>query len=101
MVLPTVPPVIGNAATLLVGAALSYALYKLVRLALADADLHLLSLGKHKANAFEGKVIWITGASQGLGAGLAAYFAKHGAKLILSSRDEKVCAATTRGLALP
>lgn len=36
---------------------------------------------------FKGKVIWITGASQGLGRLLAIYFAKKGARLILSSRN--------------
>jgi hypothetical protein len=30
----------------------------------ADADLGLLLRGKHKPDAFRGKVIWITGASQ-------------------------------------
>ncbi|PNW86961.1 hypothetical protein CHLRE_02g103100v5 [Chlamydomonas reinhardtii] len=85
--LPAVPAWLGTASFAVLGAALGYLAYKLVRLALADADLHLLGLGKHRANAFEGKVIWITGASQGLGAVLAKYFAGFGAKLILSSRD--------------
>lgn len=30
----------------------------------ADADLALLLRGRHKPDAFRGKVIWITGASQ-------------------------------------
>ena len=64
-----------------------YALYKAVRLALADADLYLLGKGEPAANAFQGKVVWITGASQGLGAVLARHFASKGAKLILSSRS--------------
>jgi NAD(P)-dependent dehydrogenase (short-subunit alcohol dehydrogenase family) len=34
------------------------------------------------------QVIWITGASQGMGKLLATYFAKRGAKLILSSRSK-------------
>lgn len=62
--LPAVPAWLGTASFAVLGAALGYLAYKLVRLALADADLHLLGLGKHRANAFEGKVIWITGASQ-------------------------------------
>ena len=60
---------------------------KLVRFILADADSSLLALGDHKPNAFEGKVVWITGASQGLGLVLAKHLAAHGAKIILSSRD--------------
>ncbi|KAG2484642.1 hypothetical protein HYH03_016595 [Edaphochlamys debaryana] len=77
----------GQAALAIVGATVAFCAYKALRLALADADLHLLGLGKHKRAAFEGKVVWITGASQGLGAILAKYFAGFGARLILSSRD--------------
>eukprot|EP00878_Enallax_costatus_P028471 GHUV01030755.1.p1 GENE.GHUV01030755.1~~GHUV01030755.1.p1 ORF type:complete len:242 (+),score=58.72 GHUV01030755.1:199-924(+) len=54
----------------------------------ADADLGLLLRGKHKPDAFTGKVIWITGASQGLGENLAKYLAAQGANLILSSRSK-------------
>ncbi|GLI66405.1 hypothetical protein VaNZ11_010166 [Volvox africanus] len=86
-VMSVVPPALGSAAVIAVGAALSYVCYKLIRLAFADADLHLLGLGKHKSNAFKDKVVWITGASQGLGEVLAKYFAGFGARIILSSRD--------------
>ena len=66
----------------------AYIFSRIVRFAFADADLHLLSLGDHKANAFVGKVVWVTGASQGLGSVLVSHMAAHGARLILSSRSK-------------
>lgn len=52
----------------------------------ADADMRLLGLSPPEPGFFEGKVVWITGASQGLGMQLARYFSEQGAKLVLSSR---------------
>lgn len=86
-IMPTIPLDLASTALVAVGATVAYVCYKLIRLALADADLHLLGLGKHSANAFRDKVVWITGSSQGLGAILAKYFADFGARIILSSRD--------------
>lgn len=40
-------------------------------------------------NYFSGKVVWITGASSGIGEALVFQLAKHGAKIILSSRSEE------------
>jgi short-subunit dehydrogenase len=49
---------------------------------------------------YTGKVVWVTGASQGLGEALALAYARAGAKLILSARSEDklvaVAAACTR-----
>ena len=38
---------------------------------------------------YTNKTIWITGASSGIGKGLAFAFANRGANLILSSRNEE------------
>nr|GLL23125.1 dehydrogenase/reductase SDR family member 7 isoform X1 [Ipomoea trifida] len=54
----------------------------------SDADFTLLSKGKVKREEIEDKVIWITGASRGIGEILAKQLATLGAKLILSARNE-------------
>lgn len=63
-----------------------YCLWRLASFFRADADLSLWSKKSPPKSAFEDQVVWITGASQGLGEELALYFAAHGARLILSSR---------------
>lgn len=77
-----------------------YITWQVVRFATADADLNLLARGVHSPRAFNDKVVWITGASQGFGAILAKYMARHGAKLILSARNaeklKEVAAACSR-----
>lgn len=83
------------AATVAVLAALRLAL----RFARADADLTLLSKRPPPPGALRGSVVWIVGASQGLGEALALQFASLGARLVLSSRSldklEAVKAACT------
>ncbi|CAI9090841.1 OLC1v1025702C1 [Oldenlandia corymbosa var. corymbosa] len=54
----------------------------------ADGDFTLLSKGHVKREEIEDKVIWITGASRGIGEILAKQLASLGAKLILSARSE-------------
>lgn len=53
----------------------------------ADADLALMSRRDPPAGAWQGKVVWVVGASQGLGEELARHWAAAGARLVLSSRS--------------
>lgn len=71
----------------LAGAAAVWAAWALFRFTRADADLNLLSKRAPPPGAWQGKVVWIVGASQGLGEALAHYWAARGARLILSSRS--------------
>ena len=43
-----------------------------------------------KGNHFQGKVVWLTGASSGIGKELSIQLSELGAKLILSSRKEQL-----------
>ncbi|CAI0376157.1 unnamed protein product [Linum tenue] len=60
-------------------------LYKFIT---AEGDFTLTSKGGVKREEIEDKVVWITGASRGIGEVLAKQFASLGAKLILSARNE-------------
>ncbi|KAJ1256691.1 hypothetical protein BS78_K332800 [Paspalum vaginatum] len=53
-----------------------------------DGDLTLVSRGPPRRERVDGKVVWITGASRGIGEVLAMQFANLGAKLILSARNK-------------
>lgn len=60
-------------------------------LKLADADLTLLWKSKfgRSIGTLKGKVVWITGASSGIGEGIAYELAKVGAHLVLSGTNEE------------
>jgi dehydrogenase/reductase SDR family protein 7 len=60
----------------------------LFKFAFADGDFTLISKKHVKREAIQGKVVWITGASRGIGEILAKQFASLDAKLILSARNK-------------
>jgi len=67
---------------------IGYCTVQVIRLVVADGDLVLMwndRFGK-TAESMAGQVIWITGASSGMGADLAYWLAKGGCRLILSAR---------------
>ncbi|XP_077180063.1 dehydrogenase/reductase SDR family member 7 [Paroedura picta] len=71
--------------------ALALLLLLLVRFVRADGDLTLQWLewrGKKPENELPGKVVWITGASSGIGEEMAYQLAKIGSHLALSARRE-------------
>ncbi|KAJ4958903.1 hypothetical protein NE237_026014 [Protea cynaroides] len=75
--------------SLLVGVVSSVTILTIiVKFASADGDLTLMSKKRAKREEVEDKVVWITGASRGIGEVLAKQFASLGAKLILSARNE-------------
>lgn len=73
---------------LAVAAAMIWALWQFVYL---DCDLETLVLTKfgRSIDKFKGKVVWITGASSGVGEGLAYVLASTGAKLVLSGTNQE------------
>ncbi|XP_023681315.2 dehydrogenase/reductase SDR family member 7 [Paramormyrops kingsleyae] len=75
-------------ATLLCLGTALYLLVQVIRFIFADADLTLLWLvafGKRPESTLRGKVVWITGASSGIGEELAYQLASLGARLIISA----------------
>ncbi|KAM9842588.1 dehydrogenase/reductase SDR family member 7 [Aulostomus maculatus] len=70
---------------------LTYFLFHLVCFVFADADFTLLRaslLGNRPDTKLKGLVVWVTGASSGIGEELAYQLARCGSRLILSARRE-------------
>ncbi|XP_038703988.1 dehydrogenase/reductase SDR family member 7-like isoform X2 [Tripterygium wilfordii] len=67
---------------------LALLLFLIFKFVTADGDFTLLSKKHVKREEIEDKVVWITGASRGIGEVLAKHLASLGAKLILSARNE-------------
>uniref|UniRef100_A0ACD5X5V1 Uncharacterized protein n=1 Tax=Avena sativa TaxID=4498 RepID=A0ACD5X5V1_AVESA len=63
--------------------------FLLFKFATTDGDFTLLSRGAPRRDKVDGKVVWITGASRGIGEVLSMQFASLGAKLILSARNKE------------
>ncbi|ONI05224.1 hypothetical protein PRUPE_6G363500 [Prunus persica] len=63
-------------------------LFLSIKFATADGDFTLMSKRSVKRDQIEDKVVWITGASRGIGEVLAKQLANLGAKLIISARNE-------------
>ena len=59
----------------------------------SDSDIFLNLAPYNEVNAFNGKVVWVVGASSGIGANLAIDLAKSGAKLAISARRTDMLSA--------
>ena len=74
--------------------------YKIYQFITSDADLNLL---KHslRSDFFKDKVVWVTGASSGIGEELCRQMSPLGAKIILSARSKDKLESVCQNLACP
>ena len=79
---------------------LLYILYKVFQFVNADADLSLLGHSL-KPGFFKDKVVWVTGASSGIGEELCRQLSHLQAKVILSARSEDKLQSVLQSLAHP
>ena len=89
-----------DALTILASVLIALAVYLFIKFLRADADLALLRCSL-KTNFFKDKVVWVTGASSGIGEELARQLSSKGAKLILSARSMDKLNAVLKSLAHP
>lgn len=68
-------------------AIVAWSVRRIFRVLTGDCDTRTMS-ATIKNNFFSAKIVWITGASSGIGASLAVQLAREGARLILTSRRE-------------
>eukprot|EP00494_Astrolonche_serrata_P020757 UN20988 len=66
-----------------------------------DHDLSTLIWAKTNPSFFKDKVVWITGASSGIGRELAIQAAGHGASVILSARRKQVLEDLKKNILTP
>jgi short-subunit dehydrogenase len=78
----------------------AYLVYKAVRILRTDCDLTLMCK-RLKAGYFNGKVVWVTGASSGIGEALCYELSQHGALLIMSARSEEKMETIRQNLKFP
>ena len=86
--------------TLLIISILLYIVFVAIKFYYADADLALLKCSINP-EYFKGKVVWVTGASSGIGEELCRQLSKLGAKVILSARSVDKLASIKDTLAHP
>ena len=69
-----------------IGAFLLFLIHRIMKFIRANGDMNLLSKSQVPKGAFKDRVVWIVGASRGLGEAMALHFAKEGSKMVLSAR---------------